>query len=144
MRRKLVLWTAVVVAISAVMLADHGGGPSVAGTPIPNVADTWQGTWTHEIGSGQITLRLAQEGAKVTGKQSVVGVVPVFGPEQEISLGEEIHGGQLEDSTLMFHVWAEHAPVDRVNFTLTVSGEGMVGTVCGYTCGKVRVQKSFM
>jgi hypothetical protein len=74
----------------------------------------------------------------------VVGVVPVFGSQREISLGEEIQGGHLEDSTLIFHVRAENAPVDRVNFTLTVSGESMVGTVCGYTCGKVRVKKSSM
>jgi hypothetical protein len=73
----------------------------------------------------------------------VVGVVPVFDPtQQQIVLGEEIRDGQLEDSTLIFHVRAENAPVERVNFTLTVSGDTMTGTVCGYTCGVVKVKKS--
>jgi hypothetical protein len=144
MRRNVMRCTAFALATLALILTGDGGRPSVAGTSTPNVSGTWEGAWTHEIGSGQITLRLAQEGTKVTGKQSVVGVVPVFGSQREISLGEEIQGGHLEDSTLIFHVRAENAPVDRVNFTLTVSGESMVGTVCGYTCGKVRVKKSSM
>ena len=73
----------------------------------------------------------------------MVNVVPVFGTQQQTYvLGEDIQDGQLEDSTLIFHVRAENAPVDRVNFTLTVSGDTMIGTVCGYTCGKMRVKKS--
>jgi hypothetical protein len=73
----------------------------------------------------------------------VVGVVPVFGDTQrQIVLGEEVRDGQLEDSTLIFHVRAENAPVDQVNFTLTVSGETMTGTVCGHTCGIVKLKKS--
>jgi hypothetical protein len=137
------LCAAFAIATLAIILADQGGGPSVAGTPTPNVSGTWQGTWTHEVGSGQITLRLAQDGIKVTGKQSVVDVTPVFGNQaQSVSLGEDLQGGHLEDSTLMFHVRAENAPIDRVNFTLTVSGDSMFGTVCGNTCGKVRVKKS--
>ena len=136
------LFTGLVLAILALTLAGHGGVPAVAGTSTPYVSGTWQGTWRHEIGSGQITLRLAQEGAKVTGKQSVVGVVPVFGTQQNYVLGEEIQGAELEDSTLIFHVRAENAPVDRVNFTLTVSGDTMTGTVCGHTCGKMSLKKS--
>src|SRR5262245_17176945 len=142
MPRTIMLFTGLVWAMLALILAGHGAGPAVAGTSTPNVSGIWQGTWRHEIGSGQITLRLAQEGAKVTGKQSVVGVVPVFGPEQNYVLGEEIQGADLEDSTLTFHVRAETATVDRVNFTLTVSGDAMTGTVCGHTCGKVNVKKS--
>jgi hypothetical protein len=141
MPRKTILFTAFVLAILALILAGHGDGPVMAGTATPNVSGTWQGTWRHEIGSGQITLRLAQEGAKVTGKQSVVGVVPVFGTQQNYVLGEEIQGAELEDSTLIFHVRAENAPVDRVNFTLTVSGDTMTGTVCGHTCGKLSLKK---
>ena len=143
MPRTIVLLTALVLVTLALMFAGHREGPAVAGTSTPNVSGTWQGTWSHEIGSGQITLRLAQEGTKVIGKQSVVNVMPVFGSQQtSYTLGEDIQDGTLEDSTLIFHVRAEDAPVDRVNFTLTVSGDSMTGTVCGYTCGKVRMKKS--
>lgn len=143
MPRKTIRFTVFVLATLALMLARYDDGPAITGTATPNVAGTWEGTWSHRIGSGQITLRLAQEGTKVTGKQSVVGVVPVFGDTQrQIVLGEEIQDGQLEDSTLIFHVRAENAPVDRVNFTLTVSGETMTGTVCGHTCGIVKLKKS--
>ena len=143
MPRTIVLLTALVLVTLALMPAGHREGPAVAGTSTPNVSGTWQGTWSHEIGSGQITLRLAQEGTKVIGKQSVVNVMPVFGSQQtSYTLGEDIQDGALEDSTRIFHVRAEDAPVDRVNFTLTVSGDSMTGTVCGYTCGKVRMKKS--
>jgi hypothetical protein len=143
MPRTIMLLTSLVLAMLTLTLAGHGGVPAVAGTPTPNVSGTWQGTWRHEIGSGQITLRLAQEGAKVTGKQSVVGVMPVFGTQQTTYiLGEDIQGAQLEDSTLTFHVRAEDAPVDRVNFTLTVSGDTMTGTVCEHTYGKMSLKKS--
>jgi hypothetical protein len=143
MPRKITLFTGLVLVLLALILAGNGGVPAVAGTSTPNVSGSWQGTWSHEIGSGQITLQLAQEGAKVMGQQSVVNVMPVFGSgETTYTLGAYIEGGHLEDSTLIFHVRAENAPVDRVNFTLTVSGESMTGTVCGYTCGTVRVKKS--
>jgi hypothetical protein len=39
-------------------------------------------------------------------------------------------------------VRAENAPFDRVNFTLTVSGDTMTGTVCGYTCGVMKLKRS--
>jgi hypothetical protein len=126
----------------ALMGAGHGDGLALAGTATPNVAGMWEGTWSHRIGSGQITLRLAQEGTTVIGKQSVVGVVPVFDTRQQIVLGEEIRDGQLEDSMLMFHVRAENAPFDRVNFTLSVSGDTMTGTVCGQTCGVMKLKRS--
>jgi hypothetical protein len=143
MPRTIVLLTALVLAILAFMLAGHSEGPAVAGTSSPNVLGTWQGTWRHEIGSGQITLQLAQKGTKVMGKQSVVNVMPVFGSQQQTyTLGEDIQDGTLENSTLIFHVRTEDAPVDRVNVTLTVSGDTMTGTVCGYTCGKMSLKKS--
>jgi hypothetical protein len=142
MQRLLMLCMVLVGVMVALMGAGHGDGLALAGTATPNVAGTWEGTWSHRIGSGQITLRLAQEGTTVTGKQSVVGVVPVFDTRQQIVLGEEIRDGQLEDSMLMFHVRAENAPFDRVNFTLTVSGDTMTGTVCGYTCGLMKLKRS--
>jgi hypothetical protein len=142
MQRLLMLCMVLVGVMVALMGAGHGDGLALAGTATPNVAGTWEGTWSHRIGSGQITLRLAQEGTTVTGKQSVVGVVPVFDTRQQIVLGEEIRDGQLEDSMLMFHVRAENAPFDRVNFTLTVSGDTMTGTVCGYTCGVMKLKRS--
>ena len=142
MQRLLMLCMVLVGVMVALMGAGHGDGLALAGTATPNVAGMWEGTWSHRIGSGQITLRLAQEGTTVIGKQSVVGVVPVFDTRQQIVLGEEIRDGQLEDSLLMFHVRAENAPFDRVNFTLTVSGDTMTGTVCGQTCGVMKLKRS--
>jgi hypothetical protein len=143
MARKIILFTGLVLAMLALILAGNGGVPAVAGTSTPNVSGTWQGTWRHEIGSGQITLQLAQEGTKVMGQQSVVNVMPVFGSQQQTyTLGQDIQDGTLENSTLIFYVSTENAPVDRVNVTLTVSGDTMTGTVCGYTCGKMSLKKS--
>ena len=50
----------------------------------------------------------------------------------------------LEDSTLIFNVASPDASAGQVNFTLTVSGEAMTGTVCGFTCGTLRLKKSGM
>ena len=142
MQRLLMLCTVLVGVMAALTGAGHRDGLALAGTATPTVDGMWEGTWSHRIGSGQITLRLAQEGTTVIGKQSVVGVVPVFDTRQQIVLGEEIRDGQLEDSLLMFHVRADNAPFDRVNFTLAVSGDTMTGTVCGYTCGLVKLKRS--
>lgn len=147
MLRNIMLFTALVSATVALMLIGNGGGPAVAGTSTPNVAGTWEGTWSHRAaGSGQITLRLVQEGATVTGKQSVVGVTALFGTQmgRTINLGEEIREGHIDDSTLIFHVTAPDLPGRQVNFTLTVSGETMTGTVCGDQCGTVKLKKSKM
>jgi hypothetical protein len=141
---KIMLLTTLMFATGALILAGLGDGGVIAGTAPPNVAGTWEGTWSHRIGSGQITLRLAQEGTKVTGKQSVVGVIPLFGDQRgrQITLGEEIRDGHIEDSTLIFHVEAPDISGRQVNFTLTVSGETMTGTVCGDTCGTAKLKKS--
>jgi hypothetical protein len=147
MQPKIAVFTALVLATLALMLAGHGGGPVVAGTATPNVAGTWEGTWSHRAaGSGQVTLRLVQEGSTVTGKQSVAGVTALFGTQmgRTITLGQEIREGTLEDSTLIFHVTAPDLPGRQVNFTLTVSGETMTGTVCGDQCGTVKLKKSKM
>jgi hypothetical protein len=136
------LCTVLVGVMAALTGAGHRDGLALAGTATPNVAGMWEGDWRHRIGSGQITLRLAQEGTTVIGKQSVVGVVPVFDTRQQIVLGEEIRDGQLEDSLLMFHVRAEHTYFNQVNFTLTVSGDTMTGTLCGLTCGLIKLKRS--
>ena len=142
MQRRLMLCTVLVGMMAALTGAGHGDGSALAGTATPNVAGMWEGTWSHRIGSGQITLRLAQEGTTVTGKQSVVGLTPVFESTRQIVLGDEIQDGQLEDTLLMFHVRAENAPYDRVNVTLAVSGDEMTGTVCGQTCGLMKLKRS--
>ena len=112
MPRRLTRCMARVVVMVALMGAGHGDGLAGAGTATPDVAGMWEGDWNHRIGSGQMTLRLAQEGTKVIGKQSVVGVIPIFGEQQgrQLRLGEEVRDGQLMDSTLMFHVEAPDTP----------------------------------
>ena len=140
-----ILWlTALLVTTVGVMLAVHGRERALAGTSTPNVAGTWEGTWSHRAGSGQITLRLAQEGTTVTGRQSVLGVVPVFERRrrQQIRLAEEIREGSLENSTLIFNVEVREGPERQVNFTLNVSDDSMVGTICAFTCGTVRLKRS--
>ena len=148
MPRHIMLCRILVSATVALMLVGAGDRGAIAGTATPNVAGTWEGTWRHRHGSGQITLRLAQEGTTVTGRQSVVSVTPLFGAERgrrigrQISLGQEVRDGHIEDSTLIFHVQALDLPRRQVNFTLTVSGETMTGTVCADTCGTMKLQKS--
>ncbi len=144
MQRRLTRCMALVLVMVALMVAGHGDGLAGAGTATPDVAGMWEGDWSHRIGSGQMTLRLAQEGTKVIGKQSVVGVIPLFGEQQgrQLRLGEEVRDGQIMDSILMFHVEAPDTPGGQVNFTLTVSGDAMTGTVCGYTCGMVKLKRS--
>jgi hypothetical protein len=140
-----ILWlTALLVTTVGVMLAVHGRERALAGTSTPNVAGTWEGTWSHRAGSGQITLRLAQEGTTVTGRQSVLGVVPVFERRrrQQIRLAEQIRDGHLENSTLIFNVEVREGPERQVNFTLNVSDDSMVGTICAFTCGTVRLKRS--
>jgi hypothetical protein len=109
----------------------------------PNVAGKWEGTWKHRAGSGQITLQLTQEGSNVIGKQSIPGVIPLFGSRrgQQIALGQEVREGHLEDSTLIFYVRAD-VPRRRVNFTLTVIEETMTGTACGDTCATLKLKKA--
>jgi hypothetical protein len=143
MPRTIVLCAAFALAAFALMLDDYNAGSARAGTAAPNVDGKWEGTWTHRAGSGQITLQLAQESTKVTGKQSLPAVMPVFDTEggRQIRLGTEVRDGHLEDSTLIFHVEAPDTPAGRVNFTLTVSGETMTGTACGYTCATVKLKK---
>ena len=130
----------VLIAVIVVIGADLAS----AGEAPVNVSGKWDGTWSHQIGSGQITLQLAQKGTEVIGQQSVAGVIPLFGIEsqQQIPLGTEVQAGRLEDATLIFHVSAPEVPTRQVKFTLTVSGETMTGTLCGDTCGVVKFKKA--
>jgi len=148
MPRHTTLFMILLSATAALILVGAGDRGATAGTTTPDVAGTWQGTWTHRHGSGRVTLQLAQEGTKVTGTQSVVSVTPLFGAQRgrrigrQIKLGREIRDGHLEDAVLIFHVQAPDLVSRQVNFTLSVSGESMTGTVCADTCGTVKLQKS--
>jgi hypothetical protein len=144
MQRTAVLSTALVFAALMSLIAIPANVPVTAGESMPNVSGRWEGTWTARQGSGQITLRLLQQGNKVTGTQSVVGVIPVFGEVQrQMVIGEEVRDGEIEDSTLHFHVVAENVQ-GHLNFTLTVSGDTMTGTACGNNCAKLKLKKSMM
>ena len=88
MQRTLALSTALLCTTLALLLAMHGNMPATAGQSRPTVTGKWEGSWTHRQGSGQITMQLVQEGTKVTGKQSVVGVMPVFGGQHRQTLGK--------------------------------------------------------
>ena len=142
MPRTRVRYAALALATLALMLGGHQAGSARAGTATPNVAGKWEGTWTHPAGSGQMTLQLAQEGTKVTGRQSLSGVVSLFGDQPQIPLGTEVREGHLEDSTLIFYVTAPETPGGRVNFTLTVSEQTLTGTACGHTCATLNLTKA--
>jgi hypothetical protein len=144
MPRTILLLSALLLTTVGLMLAVHGRERAIAGTATPNVAGTWEGTWSHRAGSGRITLRLAQEGTTVTGRQSVLGVVPVFDRHrrQQIRLAEQIREGYLENSTLIFNVEVRDGRERQLNFTLNVSDDSMVGTICAFTCGTVRLKRS--
>jgi hypothetical protein len=81
MQRKALVGTTLLIAPLALMVTMNGDGQAIAGTAAPNVAGNWAESWTHRVGSGQVTLQLSQEGSTVTGRQSVTGVIPVFGGE---------------------------------------------------------------
>jgi hypothetical protein len=145
MQRSIALSTALLAATLMLLIAIHGNVPAIAGQSTPNVTGKWEGTWRTARGNtGEITIHLLQEGTKVTGKQNVVSVMPVFGTEQrQLSIGEEVRDGEIEDSTLSFHVIAENVE-GQLNFTLTVSGDTMTGTACGYNCAKLKLTKAKM
>ncbi len=142
MPRTCVQYAALPLVTLALMLGGHQAGSARAGTAAPNVAGKWEGTWTHPAGSGQMTLQLAQEGTKVTGRQSLSAVVSLFGDQPQIPLGTEVREGHLEDSTLIFYVTAPETPGGRVNFTLTVSEQTLTGTACGHTCATLNLKKA--
>jgi hypothetical protein len=145
MERTIALSTALLSVTLMCLMAIHGTIPASAGEAMPNVTGKWEGTYEGRgrFGSGQITFHLRQEGNKVTGKQSVVDLIPVWGTEaaaSDIVVGEDIRDGEIDGSTLHFHVTTEGVR-GYLNFTLTVSGDTMTGTVCGYNCGKLKLKK---
>jgi len=146
MQRTVALSAALLSATLMLLIVIHGNIPATAGESMPNVTGKWEGTYDGRgrFGSGQITLHLLQEGNKVTGKQSVVDLIPVWGTEaaaSDIVVGEEIRDGEIDGSTLHFHVTTEGVK-GSLNFTLTVSGDTMTGTICGYNCGKLKLKKA--
>jgi hypothetical protein len=148
MRRTIALSAALLSVTLMCLIVTYGTVPASAGQATPNVTGKWEGTYSSRgrFGTGQITLHLRQEGNKVTGKQSVVDLIPVWGTEaaaSTIAVGEEIRDGEIMDSTLHFHVTAENVQ-GQLNFTLTVSGDSMTGTVCGYNCANLKLKKSPM
>ena len=149
MSRTRALSTALLAATVMCFIAMHGTVPATAGAPTPDVTGKWAGTYTFRggsFGSGEITLQLRQEGNKVIGKQSLVDLQPAWGTQAApatIAVGEEIRDGELMDSTLHFHVTAENVQ-GNLNFTLTVSGDAMTGTMCGYNCATLKLKKSPM
>jgi hypothetical protein len=145
MQRTVALSAALLSATLMLLIAIHGNIPATAGESMPNVTGKWEGTYDGRgrFGSGQITFHLRQDGNKVTGKQSVVDLIPVWGhgPAGTIVVDEEVRDGEIDGSTLHFHVTTEGVQ-GNLNFTLTVSGDTMTGTVCGYNCGKLKLKKA--
>src|SRR5262245_34860249 len=73
MPRHIIPLTTLLLTTVALMLGGACDRGAAAGTATPDVAGTWEGTWRHRQGSGQIMPRLAQEGTTVTGRQRLVG-----------------------------------------------------------------------
>jgi hypothetical protein len=151
MQRTIALSTALVFATLMLLIAIPGNSPATAGESMPNVTGKWEGSWSVGLlpgrasggGSGQITLNLLQEGTKVIGKQNVVDLISLTPGMQTIPVSEEIRDGEIDDSTLHFHVSAETLD-GRINFTLTVSGNSMTGTACATYCAKLKLKKALM
>jgi hypothetical protein len=149
MQRTIALSTALLSAALMFLIAIYGTVPASAGASTPNVTGKWEGTYNFRggsFGTGQITFQLFQEGNKVTGKQSLVDLQPAWGPEaaaSDVVVQPDIRDGEMMDSTLHFHVPAENVQ-GKLTFTLTVSGDSMVGTMCGYNCANLKLKKSPM
>src|SRR5262245_30796901 len=125
----------------------HGTTPATAGESTPNVTGKWQGSYNFRggrMGSGEITFDLAQQGNTVTGRQSLVDLQPAWGPESgasTIPVQPDIRDGEMMGSTLHFHVPAENIS-GHLNFTLTVSGNTMTGTMCANYCANLQLKKA--
>jgi hypothetical protein len=147
MRRTIALSTALLAATLMFFIAMHGTGPATAGESKPNVTGKWEGSYDFRwgrSGSGEISLDLAQDGNKVTGKQSLVDLQPAWGSQaapETIVVQPDIRHGEMMDSTLHFQVPAENVQ-GNLNFTLTVSGDTMTGTMCGHHCAALKLKKS--
>jgi hypothetical protein len=147
MQRTIALSTALLSATLMFFIAIHRTGPATAGQSTPNVTGKWEGTYDFrwgKFGSGDITFHLQQEGNKVTGRQSLVDLQPAWGTEAAAStvpVQPDIRDGEMMDSTLHFHVPAENVK-GQLNFTLTVSGDTMIGTMCGYNCAALKLKRA--
>jgi hypothetical protein len=147
MDRTIALATALLSATLMLFIAMHRTVPATAGESTPNVTGKWQGSYDFRggrFGSGEISFDLAQQGNKVTGRQSLVDLQPAWGTESgasTIPVQPDIRDGEVMGSTLHFHVPAENVQ-GNLNFTLTVSGDTMTGTMCGYYCANLKLKKS--
>jgi hypothetical protein len=147
MQRTIALATALVSATLMCFIAMHGTVPATAGESTPNVTGKWEGSYNFRevrLGSGEITFDLNQQGNKVIGRQSLVDLQPAWGDQaaaDTVAVQPDIRDGEMMGSTLHFHVPAENVK-GRLNFTLTVSGDTMVGTMCGYNCATLKLKKS--
>ena len=147
MHRTIALSTALLSATLMFFIAIHGTAPATAGESTPSVTGKWEGSYDFRearFGSGEITFHLRQEGNKVTGRQSLVDLQPAWGDQaaaDTVPVQPDIRDGEMMGSTLHFHVPAENVQ-GRLNFTLTVSGDTMTGTVCGYNCATLKLKKS--
>jgi hypothetical protein len=147
MHRTIALSTALLSATLMFFIAMHGTVPATAGESMPNVTGKWEGTYNFRegrFGSGEISFHLNQQGNKVTGRQSLVDLQPAWGTEaapSTIPVQPDIRDGEMMDSTLHFHVPAENVP-GHLNFTITVSGDTMIGTMCGYNCANLKLKRS--
>jgi hypothetical protein len=147
MQRTIALSTALVSVTLMFLMAIHGTIPASAGESTPNVTGKWEGNYNFRMGrmgSGEITFNLFQQGNKVTGQQSLADLQPAWGTEagaSTIPVQPDIRDGEIMESTLHFHVPAENVQ-GQLNFTLTVSGDTMIGTMCGYNCANLKLKKS--
>ena len=147
MQRTIALSTALLSAALMFCIAIHGTVPATAGEPTPPVTGKWVGSYNFRearFGSGEISFDLSQQGNKVTGQQSLVDLQPAWGTESgasTIPVQPYIRDGEMMDSTLHFNVPAENVK-GQLNFTLTVSGDTMIGTMCGYNCANLKLKRS--
>jgi hypothetical protein len=147
MQKTIALSAALLSAALMFFIAMHGTVPATAGESTPNVTGKWEGSYNFRMGrmgSGEITFDLSQQGNKVTGRQSLVDLQPAWGTEagaSTIPVQPDIRDGEMMGSTLHFHVPAENVQ-GQLNFTLTVTGDTMIGTMCGYNCANLKMKKS--
>src|SRR5262245_3795890 len=106
MHRTIALSAALLSATLMLFIAIHGTIPATAGESTPNVSGKWEGSYNFRFGragSGEITFQLAQEGTKVTGRQSLVDLLPAWGSESApgaIPVQPDIRDGEVMGSTL--------------------------------------------
>jgi hypothetical protein len=101
MPRNITLFMTLLFATVALMLVGARPRGSVAGTGIPDVAGTWQGTWSHRHGSGRIRPPRSKEEffyGKKNGHATPIKVLTPF-PQSKQGVSQEEkrsprHGGR--------------------------------------------------